>query len=127
MGAPRRFGGAAAVWETGVVFETRATLAKRRDDVAQMFDGVARRYDLMNDVMTFGLQRQWRRDTVEAVDPRPGQPVLDLARGTGTSAATFAARRAEGFPTHLSPGMLPGGHERPPRPQFLAGDPLHAA
>ncbi|WP_394275463.1 demethylmenaquinone methyltransferase [Luteococcus sp.] len=106
------------------MFETRATLAKRRADVAQMFDGVAQRYDLMNDVMTFGLQRQWRRDVVEAVDPRPGQLVLDLAGGTGTSAATFAAEGAEVFPTDLSLGMLRVGRERQPGLQFVAGDAL---
>lgn len=106
------------------MFETRATLAKRRADVAEMFDGVAQRYDLMNDVMTFGLQRQWRRDVVEAVDPRPGQLVLDLAGGTGTSAATFAAEGAEVFPTDLSLGMLRVGRERQPGLQFVAGDAL---
>ena len=112
------------MWKTVGVFETRATLAKRRADVAQMFDGVAQRYDLMNDVMTFGLQRQWRRDTVEAVDPKPGQLVLDLAGGTGTSAASFADRGAEVFPTDLSLGMLRVGREREPGLQFVAGDAL---
>ena len=112
------------VWKTGWVFETRATLAKRRADVAQMFDGVAQRYDLMNDLMTFGLQRGWRRDTVEAVDPKPGQLILDLAGGTGTSAASFAAEGAEVFPTDLSLGMLRVGRERQPRLQFVAGDAL---
>lgn len=106
------------------MFENRATLAKRRADVAQMFDGVARRYDLMNDVMTMGLQRQWRRDTVEAVDPKPGDLVLDLAGGTGTSAATFAERGATVLATDLSLGMLRVGRERQPHLQFVAGDAL---
>lgn len=112
------------MWKTVRVFETRATLAKRRADVAQMFDGVARRYDLMNDVMTFGLQRQWRHDVVEAVAPRPGQLVLDLAGGTGTSAASFAVEGAQVFPTDLSLGMLRVGRERQPSLQFVAGDAL---
>lgn len=106
------------------MFETRATLAKRRTDVAAMFDGVARRYDLMNDVMTLGVQRQWRKDVVEAVDPRPGQRILDLAAGTGTSSATFAAAGAEVFPTDISLGMLTVGRERQPELQFVAGDAL---
>ena len=89
-----------------------------------MFDGVARRYDLMNDVMTFGLQRQWRHDVVEAVAPRPGQLVLDLAGGTGTSAASFAVEGAQVFPTDLSLGMLRVGRERQPSLQFVAGDAL---
>lgn len=106
------------------MFETRATLAKRRTDVAQMFDGVAQRYDLMNDVMTFGVQRQWRRDVVEAVDPQPGQKILDLAGGTGTSAASFARGGAEVFPTDISLGMLRVGQQRQPDLQFVAGDAL---
>ena len=65
--------------------DARATLAKRRADVAAMFDGVAGRYDLMNDLMTGGLQRLWRVETVRAIDPRPGQRILDLAAGTGSS------------------------------------------
>ncbi|MGO4956259.1 demethylmenaquinone methyltransferase [Luteococcus sp. Sow4_B9] len=108
----------------GPVFESRATLAKRRNDVAQMFDGVAQRYDLLNDLMTFGLQRQWRRDTVEAVNPKPGDVILDLAGGTGTSAATFAELGAEVFPTDLSMGMLRVGQQRQPQLQFVAGDAL---
>ena len=55
--------------------ESRATLAKRRADVAAMFDGVAKRYDLANDVLSLGADREWRRLVVEAVDPRPGQHV----------------------------------------------------
>ncbi|MEL4504963.1 demethylmenaquinone methyltransferase [Luteococcus sp. H138] len=112
------------VWKNGRVFETRATLAKRRADVAQMFDGVAQRYDLMNDVLTFGLLRQWRRDTVEAVDPKPGHLILDLAGGTGSSAASFAVEGAEVFPTDLSLGMLRVGRQRQPGLQFVAGDAL---
>lgn len=113
-----------AVWEARWVFETRATLAKRRADVASMFDGVAKRYDLMNDVMTLGVQRQWRKDVVEAVDPKPGQRILDLAAGTGSSSATFAAEGAQVFPTDISLGMLGVGRERQPHLQFVAGDAL---
>lgn len=65
----------------------RATLAKRRADVAAMFDGVAARYDLVNDVLTGGLDRGWRRATLAAVAPKPGERILDLAAGTGTSSS----------------------------------------
>lgn len=102
----------------------RATLAKRRADVAAMFDGVAERYDLMNDVMTAGRMRQWRRLAVEAVDPRPGQRILDLAAGTGTSSRPFADAGALVIPTDLSVGMLKVGRERQPDLPFVAGDAL---
>ena len=71
-------------------FDARATLAKRRADVATMFDGVAGRYDVMNDLMSLGQVYRWRAETVRAVDPRPGQRILDLAAGTGTSSRSFA-------------------------------------
>ncbi|MDO5499218.1 MAG: demethylmenaquinone methyltransferase [Propionibacteriaceae bacterium] len=102
----------------------RATLAKRRADVAAMFDGVADRYDLMNDVMTAGQMRQWRKAAIEAVDPRPGQRILDLAAGTGTSSRPFADAGAIVVPTDLSIGMLTVGKRRQPDLHFVAGDAL---
>jgi demethylmenaquinone methyltransferase/2-methoxy-6-polyprenyl-1,4-benzoquinol methylase len=102
----------------------RATLAKRRADVATMFDGVASRYDLTNDVMTLGQVRRWRRLVVEAVDPRPGQRILDLAAGTGTSSRPFADAGALVVPLDLSLGMLRVGKERQPDLQFINGDAL---
>jgi demethylmenaquinone methyltransferase/2-methoxy-6-polyprenyl-1,4-benzoquinol methylase len=102
----------------------RATLAKRRADVATMFDGVASRYDLTNDVMTFGQVRRWRRLVVDAVDPQPGQRILDLAAGTGTSSRPFADAGALVVPLDLSLGMLRVGKERQPGLQFINGDAL---
>ena len=102
----------------------RASLAKRRADVAQMFDHVAHRYDLANDVLSLGEARRWRHRVVEAVDPRPGQRVLDLAAGTGTSSRTFAEQGARVVATDLSLGMLTVGKERQPDLDFVAGDAL---
>ena len=102
----------------------RATLAKRRADVAAMFDGVAARYDLMNDVMTAGQMRRWRTAVIDAVDPRPGQRILDLAAGTGTSSRPFADAGATVIATDLSLGMLHVGQERQPDLHFVAGDAL---
>ena len=102
----------------------RATLAKRRADIAEMFDGVAERYDLMNDVMTAGQMRRWRRAVFEAVDPRPGQRILDLAAGTGTSSRPFADAGALVIPCDLSLGMLRVGKQRQPDLPFVAGDAL---
>ncbi|MCW2802384.1 MAG: menG [Propionibacteriaceae bacterium] len=104
--------------------DTRATLAKRRSDVAAMFDGVAARYDLANDVLSLGADRAWRQLVVEAVDPQPGQTILDLAAGTGTSSEPFAAAGAAVFPTDLSLGMLTVGKRRRPELSFVAGDAL---
>ena len=103
---------------------TRATLDKRRGEVAAMFDRVAARYDLVNDVLSMGQDRAWRRRTVEAVDPRPGQRVLDLAAGTGTSSEPFAAVGATVVPTDLSLGMLEVGKQRRPALSFVAADAL---
>ena len=102
----------------------RATLDKRRADVAAMFDRVAARYDLTNDVLSLGQDRAWRRRTVQAVAPRPGQRVLDLAAGTGTSSEPFDRAGATVVPTDLSLGMLQVGKQRRPGLNFVAGDAL---
>jgi len=103
---------------------TRARLDKEPHEVATMFDGVAARYDLTNDVLAFGQTRRWRRAVLHAVDPRPGERVLDLAAGTGTSSAPFAAAGAEVVPCDFSLGMLAVGRSRRPDLPFVAGDGL---
>lgn len=102
----------------------RATLAKRRADVADMFDGVAPRYDLMNGLMTGGLHLAWRHATVAAVDARPGEKVLDLAAGTGVSTQPFADAGALAVPCDLSLGMLRVGKQRLPHLPFVQADAL---
>jgi SAM-dependent methyltransferase len=102
----------------------RATLAKRRAEVSAMFDGVAPRYDLMNDLASLGQDRAWRAEVVAAIRPRPGMTVLDLAAGTGTSSAPFSARGAFVVPVDLSLGMLAEGRRRHPQLPFVAGDAL---
>src|SRR5262245_39671982 len=74
----------------GSITVTRASLDKRPADVAAMFDRTAARYDLLNDLMTAGMDRRWRREVVRAVAAGPGELVLDLAAGTGTSSVPFA-------------------------------------
>jgi demethylmenaquinone methyltransferase / 2-methoxy-6-polyprenyl-1,4-benzoquinol methylase len=90
-----------------------------------MFDGVADRYDVTNDVLSLGQDRLWRRAVVRAVDARPGERVLDLAAGTGTSSEPFADGGARTVACDFSLGMLRVGHRRRPDLLFVAGDAAH--
>jgi demethylmenaquinone methyltransferase/2-methoxy-6-polyprenyl-1,4-benzoquinol methylase len=101
---------------------TRASLDKKPADVAAMFDDVARRYDITNDVLSLGQDRRWRTAVVDAVDPQPGERVLDLAAGTGTSSQPFRDRGALVVPCDFSQGMLRVGKRARPELGFTAGD-----
>jgi demethylmenaquinone methyltransferase/2-methoxy-6-polyprenyl-1,4-benzoquinol methylase len=101
---------------------TRASLDKQPHEVASMFDGVAKRYDLTNDVLSLGQARLWRKAVARAVDARPGQKVLDLAAGTATSSQPFAEAGAYVVPCDFSLGMLRVGKDRHPWMPFTAGD-----
>ncbi len=103
----------------------RAELDKAPTDVAAMFDRVAKRYDLVNDLLAVGQTRIWRTMTVRAVAPVRGERVLDLAAGTGTSSAPFAELGAEVVPCDFSIGMLEVGKQRQPALPFVAGDALN--
>jgi demethylmenaquinone methyltransferase/2-methoxy-6-polyprenyl-1,4-benzoquinol methylase len=108
---------------------TRAQLDKRPGDVAAMFDKVAPRYDLLNDVLSLGQDRWWRKVVAKAVGARSGERVLDLAAGTGTSSVTFTAEGAACVACDFSLGMLRAGMERlgaqeaPARPGTAGPDP----
>ncbi len=104
---------------------TRASLEKQPRDVAAMFDGVAVRYDLTNDVLSLGQDRLWRRAVVRAVDARRGERVLDIAAGTGTSSDPFADAGVDVVPADFSLGMLRVGKRRRPDLGFTAADALH--
>ncbi|MEV6756200.1 demethylmenaquinone methyltransferase [Streptomyces sp. NPDC051214] len=101
---------------------TRATLEKQPHEVASMFDDVAERYDLTNDVLSLGQARLWRKEVAKAVDARPAQKVLDLAAGTATSSQPFARAGAYVVPCDFSLGMLQVGKARHPWMPFTAGD-----
>jgi demethylmenaquinone methyltransferase/2-methoxy-6-polyprenyl-1,4-benzoquinol methylase len=101
---------------------TRADLSKLPDEVRAMFDDVAPRYDLTNDVLSLGQDRRWRREVLRAVDARPGELVLDLAAGTGTSSQPFRDRGARVVPCDFSVGMLRVGKRALPHLPFVAGD-----
>lgn len=103
---------------------TRAQLDKEPHEVAAMFDDVAERYDLTNDVLSLGQTRLWRKAVAAAVDARPGQRVLDLAAGTGSSSQPFARAGAHVIACDFSLGMLKVGKRQFPRLDLLAGDAL---
>jgi len=87
-------------------------LDKDPREVAAMFDGVARRYDLTNTVLSFGQDRRWRVATRRALDPKPGERVLDLAAGSGVSTVEFARTGAWCVAADFSLGMLSVGRKR---------------
>jgi demethylmenaquinone methyltransferase/2-methoxy-6-polyprenyl-1,4-benzoquinol methylase len=87
-----------------------------------MFDDVAERYDITNDILALGQTRRWRSAVVQAVDPRPGERILDLAAGTGTSSVPFDEAGAFVVPADFSQGMLRVGKRRQPSLSFVAGD-----
>ena len=101
-----------------------------------MFDAIAGRYDLLNDVLSAGQVRLWRRAVARITGAGPGQRVLDLAAGTGTSSLTFTATGADCVACDFSLGMLgraergsrgtrvgsgSGKQSRPPRATELRG------
>jgi demethylmenaquinone methyltransferase / 2-methoxy-6-polyprenyl-1,4-benzoquinol methylase len=115
---------------------TRADLDKNPADVAAMFDALAGRYDLMNDVLSMGQVRLWRRRVQRILQAGPGDRILDLAAGTGTSSLAFAASGADVVACDFSLGMLQAGQARITKSDplntetrgsvaFAAGDALH--
>jgi demethylmenaquinone methyltransferase/2-methoxy-6-polyprenyl-1,4-benzoquinol methylase len=93
----------------------RVTPDEKSRRVRGVFDSVARRYDLMNDLMSAGLHRGWKRFTVELSGVREGARVLDLAGGTGDLAARFARRVGRtGMVVHtdINGAMLAAGRDK---------------
>ena len=80
--------------------------------VGTVFSSVARRYDVMNDLMSGGLHRLWKDRFVRAVKPRPGEAILDMAGGTGDVAFRMARRGAQVTVADINPDMLAVGRER---------------
>ena len=83
--------------------------------VASVFDAVAARYDLMNDLMSGGLHRLWKRFAVQRSGVRPGQRVLDVAGGTGDLTRLFAQRAGASGQvvlTDINASMLSSGRDR---------------
>lgn len=87
-----------------------------------MFDEVAPGYDRTNALLSAGNSWLWRILTVRALDPQPGQRILDIAAGTGTSSAAIARSGAEVVAVDFSPGMIEVGRKRHPKVEFLEAD-----
>ncbi|ATG55080.1 bifunctional demethylmenaquinone methyltransferase/2-methoxy-6-polyprenyl-1,4-benzoquinol methylase UbiE [Brachybacterium ginsengisoli] len=104
---------------------SRADLEKQPYDVATMFDGIAKRYDLMNDVAAMGQVGMWRDLMVEALEIGPGGQVLDLAAGTGTSSAAIARTGARVVAADFSLGMMSEGRRRGAPVPFVGADGQH--
>lgn len=104
---------------------SRANLSKDPDEVAAMFDGVAKRYDLINDLLSLGRAKAWRKAATAIIAPAPGMRILDLAAGTGASAEPLFRAGATVFATDFSAGMLAQGRKVRPYLNFSQADALN--
>ena len=92
--------------------EERVTPDEKTARVGGVFSSVARRYDLMNDLMSGGAHRLWKDRFVAKVKPRSGETILDMAGGTGDIAFRMAKRGARVTVADINPDMLAVGIER---------------
>lgn len=104
----------------------------RAGKVKELFNGIATRYDLINDLQSLGLHRRWKRRLVDWAGAKPGSRVLDLCTGTGDLAFAMARRGAEVIGMDFSAGMLAQTHPRSKTfqknlklPRFVQGDALN--
>ena len=103
---------------------TRADLSKNPGEVAAMFDGVAKRYDLVNDLLSLGQTKRWRKAVTKLIDPQPGMKILDMAAGPGASSEPLHKRGAEVTSADFSHGMLDAGRKQRPYLNFQWADAL---
>jgi len=101
-----------------------ADLNKKPEEVSAMFDGVAARYDIMNDLLSFGQTKTWRKAATSIISPKKGMKILDIAAGTGSSSRPLADAGAEVIPADFSQGMLDAGKKRHPDLKFTLADAL---
>ena len=87
-----------------------------------MFDGVAKNYDKANDLLSFGSARIWRKKVAKLVNSQPGQTILDLAAGTGSSSIVFLREGVKVVAADFSNGMLEEGRKRHPELEFVFAD-----
>lgn len=104
---------------------SRADLGKEPEEVSAMFDGVARRYDFLNDLLSLGRTKAWRRVATATISPKAGMKILDIAAGTGSSSRPLADAGANVTPLDFSKGMLDAGRKRHADLNFTQGDALN--
>jgi demethylmenaquinone methyltransferase/2-methoxy-6-polyprenyl-1,4-benzoquinol methylase len=103
----------------------RANLNKDPDDVSRMFDGVANRYDFLNDLLSLGRTKAWRRVVTSIIGPKPGIKILDIAAGTGASTRPLVDAGADVIAVDFSAGMINVGKKRNKDINFVQGDALN--
>ena len=101
-----------------------ANLNKDPDDVSKMFDGVASRYDFLNDLLSLGRSKAWRKSVTSIIAPKIGMTVLDIAAGTGSSSRPLVDKGAEVTALDFSAGMLDQGRKQHKDIKFVQGDAL---
>ncbi len=99
--------------------------AQRADKVKALFSRIARRYDLMNDLQSFGLHRYWKRKLIKLISPKPGQLALDLCCGTGDLALAMGRHGAEVVGLDFTEQMLLVAQSRSKSTTWLRADALH--
>ena len=87
-------------------------MSARKEHALELFAGLPSRYDRAGAVMSFGQDPRWRRAMIDAIDPRPGQRILDVATGTGMVAFGLAARGAKVVGLDQSEHMLAGARAK---------------
>ena len=87
-----------------------------------MFDGVARRYDIVNNILSLGRTKAWRKAATKIIAPAPGMKILDMAAGTGSSSAPLAAAGADVTAADFSQGMIAAGQKARPDLTFIKAD-----
>ncbi len=103
----------------------RANLNKDPDDVSKMFDGVANRYDFLNDLLSLGRTKAWRKVVTSIIGPKPGLKILDIAAGTGSSTRPLVDAGADVIALDFSSGMIETGRKRHKDIKFVQGDALN--
>jgi demethylmenaquinone methyltransferase/2-methoxy-6-polyprenyl-1,4-benzoquinol methylase len=103
----------------------RANLNKDPDDVSKMFDDVAHRYDFLNDLLSVGRTKAWRKVVTAIIAPKSGMKILDIAAGTGSSSRPLVDKDAEVIALDFSEGMLAAGRKRHKDIKFQQGDALN--
>jgi len=90
----------------------RVAAADKAEHVRRVFDTVAPRYDLMNDLMSGGIHRLWKAQLIDRLNPRPGQRLVDVAGGTGDIALRFLERGGNAIVCDINEAMLRAGRDR---------------